>query len=68
MVFGGIKFGEDIFGNDYVEHLKKSNINTDKVFRTNMASTGVAPILVDENGAASNFSLSVFLYNFVVYK
>lgn len=33
-----------------MENLKKNNINTEKVFITNKAATGVAPICVDKNG------------------
>lgn len=45
-----LKLGNDIFGQNYVESFKKNNIDTAHVFRTDAAATGVAPIIVDENG------------------
>lgn len=47
------KLGEDYFGTDYLENFKQHNINVDYVTRTKEASTGVAPITVDESGQNS---------------
>lgn len=44
------KLGNDIFGRDYLDNFKKNNVKTDFVFTTEEAATGVAPIVVDENG------------------
>lgn len=44
------KLGNDVFGNDYLKNFQGNNILIDYVFRTDEASTGVAPICVDENG------------------
>jgi ribokinase len=45
-----LKLGQDIFGKDYLQNLKENNIDTDCVFFTDQAATGVAPIIVDKNG------------------
>jgi sugar/nucleoside kinase (ribokinase family) len=39
-----------MFGENYLENFKTNQINTDHVFVTDQASTGVAPIFVDEKG------------------
>jgi len=45
------KLGNDIFGKNYLQNLEENNIKTDHVTFTGEASTGVAPILVDDNGS-----------------
>jgi ribokinase len=47
------KVGNDIFGNQAIEGFKNSGINTDFVFVDNENPSGVALILVDENGENS---------------
>lgn len=42
------KVGDDIFGRDYLDNYRKLNFDTRYVLVTNEASTGVAPIWVDE--------------------
>lgn len=44
------KLGNDLFGRDYLKNFEENKIQTDHVFVTNEAATGVAPICVDENG------------------
>ncbi|MDO4558692.1 MAG: ribokinase [Planctomycetia bacterium] len=44
------RVGDDVFGNEAVEHYQKESINTDWIFRSTTAATGVALILVDRNG------------------
>ncbi|MDD3469173.1 MAG: ribokinase [Thermoguttaceae bacterium] len=44
------KVGNDVFGDQAVEHYRKENINTDWIFRDPNAATGVALILVDKQG------------------
>ena len=44
------KLGEDIFAKQTLENYKSCNINTDYVYFTDKASSGVAPISVDKNG------------------
>ncbi len=46
-----------MFGKDYLENFKNNKIQTDHVFITDEAATGVAPIFVDENGL---FYLNLF--------
>ena len=46
-----LKLGNDIFGKNYLQNLEENNIKTDHVTFTDQASTGVAPILVDDNGS-----------------
>ncbi|CAF0735378.1 unnamed protein product [Adineta steineri] len=47
------KLGDDVFGKEYLDNLKKLGINTDHVGITNEAATGVAPIIVDKEGRNS---------------
>ncbi|CAF0765570.1 unnamed protein product [Rotaria sordida] len=47
------KLGDDVFGKEYLDNLKKLGINTDHVSITNEAATGVAPIIVDKEGQNS---------------
>ncbi|CAF0754471.1 unnamed protein product [Adineta ricciae] len=47
------KLGDDVFGQDYLENLKKLGVNTDHVLVTKEAATGVAPIIVDKEGRNS---------------
>jgi len=42
------KVGDDIFGRDYLDNYRRLNFDTRYVLVTNEASTGVAPIWVDE--------------------
>jgi len=44
------KLGEDVFGKQTIENFKNCGINTDYVYFTDKASSGVAPISVDKNG------------------
>ncbi|XP_064603449.1 ribokinase-like isoform X2 [Liolophura sinensis] len=44
------KIGTDSFGDDYLKNLQDSGVNTDFVYRTSEASTGVAPISVTDEG------------------
>lgn len=44
------KVGEDTFGSDYIENFKNNGIDTEFVYTTGEASTGVAPITVDDAG------------------
>ena len=44
------KVGNDMFGDEAVEHYQQESINTDWIFRSPSAATGVALILVDKNG------------------
>ncbi|KJE90554.1 ribokinase [Capsaspora owczarzaki ATCC 30864] len=44
------KVGEDAYGTATLENYKKVGVNTDFVFKTSEASTGVAPITVDAKG------------------
>lgn len=44
------KLGKDIFGEQTLENFKSLAINTDHVYFTNKASSGVAPISVDKEG------------------
>ena len=44
------KLGNDVFGQNTVENFKKWGVNSDNVFFTNNAFSGVAPIAVDEEG------------------
>lgn len=60
------KVGTDSFGQNYIQNLKDNNINIDHLGVTNEASTGVAPIVVNDNGqnsivivAGANLLLSV---------
>jgi hypothetical protein len=39
-----------VFGKDYLANFKSNHIKADNVFVTSEAATGVAPIIVDENG------------------
>ncbi|UJR31707.1 hypothetical protein I4U23_019187 [Adineta vaga] len=47
------KLGDDVFGQEYLDNLKKLGVNTDHMFVTNEAATGVAPIIVDKEGRNS---------------
>ncbi|CAF0786876.1 unnamed protein product [Didymodactylos carnosus] len=47
------KVGNDVFGQEYVSNLKELGINTDHVYVTPDAATGVAPIIVDKEGRNS---------------
>eukprot|EP00730_Choanoeca_flexa_P009701 TRINITY_DN12925_c0_g1_i1.p1 TRINITY_DN12925_c0_g1~~TRINITY_DN12925_c0_g1_i1.p1 ORF type:complete len:308 (+),score=53.17 TRINITY_DN12925_c0_g1_i1:51-974(+) len=47
------KLGEDMFGHDTLNNYKTVGIDTSHVTFTNEASTGVAPIFVDESGQNS---------------
>ncbi|CAF0724897.1 unnamed protein product [Adineta steineri] len=47
------KLGDDVFGKEYLDNLKKLGINTDHVGITKEAATGVAPIIVDKEGRNS---------------
>ncbi|CAF3739342.1 unnamed protein product [Adineta steineri] len=47
------KLGDDVFGKEYLDNLKKLGINTDHVGLTKEAATGVAPIIVDKEGRNS---------------
>ena len=44
------KLGKDSLGDSYFRHLHDSSIETDFVYRTDEAATGVAPIFVDATG------------------
>jgi sugar/nucleoside kinase (ribokinase family) len=55
-----LKLGDDLFGRSYLQSLKDNKINTDYVFFTDKAATGVAPIMVDKNG--SSFLNHYFIY------
>lgn len=44
------KLGEDIFGKQTIENFRNLEINTDHVYFTDEASSGVAPISVDREG------------------
>ena len=44
------KIGMDLYGDQMVSHLKDEGINMDFVFRDNQFPSGVAFILIDENG------------------
>lgn len=44
------KLGNDIFGKDTIDNFKTNKIQTEHVFFTNEAATGVAPIYVDKDG------------------
>eukprot|EP00968_Pinguiococcus_pyrenoidosus_P019269 scaffold2069_cov254-Pinguiococcus_pyrenoidosus.AAC.9 len=44
------KLGSDSFGDTYLSHLQRLDVDTSCVLRTDEASTGTAPILVDESG------------------
>ncbi|MCP4178581.1 MAG: ribokinase [bacterium] len=43
------KLGEDVFGKQTLENFEKCGINTDYVYFTDKASSGVAPISVDKD-------------------
>eukprot|EP00041_Stephanoeca_diplocostata_P024371 m.616305 g.616305 ORF g.616305 m.616305 type:complete len:247 (+) comp22513_c1_seq11:153-893(+) len=47
------KLGDDSFGRDTLENYKTNGVNTDSVFITSEAATGVAPIAVDATGENS---------------
>ncbi|CAF0838220.1 unnamed protein product [Brachionus calyciflorus] len=47
------KLGDDIFGKNYLDNFKENKIDTSRIFITNLAATGVAPICVDRNGENS---------------
>ena len=47
------KLGDDIFGKNYLENFKENKIDTSRVFISDRAATGVAPICVDQNGENS---------------
>lgn len=47
------KVGQDIFGQDYLNHYQRLNFDTRYVTMTDTAATGVAPIWVDE-GSGNN--------------
>jgi len=60
------KVGSDSFGQNYLQNLKDNNINIDHLGVTSEASTGVAPIAVNDKGensivivAGANLLLSV---------
>ena len=36
-----LQLGDDVFGRDYLKNFKDNNINTDHVFITNKAATGL---------------------------
>eukprot|EP00062_Callorhinchus_milii_P023615 gi/632982650/ref/XP_007908252.1/ PREDICTED: ribokinase isoform X2 [Callorhinchus milii] len=44
------KLGNDSFGNDYVENFKTNGVSTDYLSQTEEARTGVAPIMVNDEG------------------
>nr|XP_033795219.1 ribokinase isoform X2 [Geotrypetes seraphini] len=46
----GAKVGKDSFGNDYVENFIKNSVSTDFVGQTGDAATGVASIMVNNEG------------------
>lgn len=47
------KLGKDTYGDSTLENFKKVGINTDHVHQTTEASSGVAPIIVSEDGQNS---------------
>jgi ribokinase len=47
------KLGNDIFGKKTLENFKDNNINTNYIYFTDEASSGVAPISVDKEGRNS---------------
>eukprot|EP01137_Pigoraptor_chileana_P026985 Opistho-2@9008 len=44
------KVGEDRYGEDFIANYRRHGVDTSRTFRTADASTGMAPIAVDENG------------------
>ncbi|XP_078068386.1 ribokinase isoform X6 [Mustelus asterias] len=44
------KVGKDSFGDNYIENFKSNGVSTDYVGQTDEASTGVAPITVNDEG------------------
>ncbi|HJO92594.1 MAG TPA: ribokinase [Victivallales bacterium] len=44
------KLGEDVFGKQTLENFEKCGVNTDYVYFTDKASSGVAPITVNKEG------------------
>ncbi|XP_019623190.1 PREDICTED: ribokinase-like isoform X1 [Branchiostoma belcheri] len=47
------KVGDDVFGSNFIQNFKDNGVNVDNVEVTKEASTGVAPIAVNEDGQNS---------------
>lgn len=45
-----LQLGDDVFGAEYIETLKKQHINTDHVTLTKGVSCGIAQITVGDDG------------------